>query len=34
MNNEETKVFDQSEETVLMNDTTEKAEAAEAPVQE
>ena len=29
MNNEETKVFDQSEETVLMNDTTEKAEAAQ-----
>ena len=30
MNNEETKVFDQSEETVLMNDTTEKTEGAEA----
>ena len=30
MSNEETKVFDQSEETVLMNDTTEKTEGAEA----
>ena len=29
MNNEETKVLDQSEETVLMNDATEKTEAAQ-----
>lgn len=34
MSNEETKVLDQSEKTVLMNDTTEKTEGAEATQEE